>query len=191
MGRLRLTTGLLHGRATHPLSVVRYMAMKNEDDAGPPQTGAGQEYLDQVVPDLYAELRLLAHQRLRRSPLERSLNTTGLVHEAYLRLVRSGHTPFQNHDHFLATSSRVMRNVLVDHARARTAAKRGDGVALELLHEETWVADVDLDRVMELNEALLRLEQLDEGRHGWWNSGTSVDSPSKRSPPPWASPSPP
>jgi DNA-directed RNA polymerase specialized sigma24 family protein len=55
-----------------------------------------------------------------------------------------------------------MRNVLVDHARARTAAKRGGGVALEELHEETWVADVDLDRVTELNEALIRLEQLDE-----------------------------
>ena len=138
------------------------MSMNNEDDAGPPQAGAGQQSLDQVVPDLYAELRLLAHQRLRRSPLERSLNTTGLVHEAYLRLVRSGRTPFHNRDHFLATSSRVMRNVLVDQARARLAAKRGGGIALELLHEETWVADVDLDRVVELNEALLRLEQLDE-----------------------------
>jgi RNA polymerase sigma factor (TIGR02999 family) len=139
-----------------------YDSLKTEDDAGPPQAGAGQEYVDQVVPDLYAELRLLAHQRLRRSPLERSLNTTGLVHEAYLRLVQSGHTPYQDRDHFLAISSRVMRNVLVDHARTRTATKRGGGIALELLHEETWVADVDLDRVMELNEALLRLEQLDE-----------------------------
>jgi RNA polymerase sigma factor (TIGR02999 family) len=138
------------------------MSTKNEDDAGPPPAGAEPEYLDQVVADLYGELRLLAQQRLRRSPLGRSLNTTGLVHEAYLRLVHSGRTPFQNRDHFLAIFSRVMRNVLVDHARARTASKRGGGIALEPLHEETWAADIDLDRVMELNEALLRLEQLDE-----------------------------
>jgi RNA polymerase sigma factor (TIGR02999 family) len=133
---------------------------KTEVPAGRAAGGRGR--VDQVLPDLYGELRFLAHQRLRRSPLDRSLNTTGLVHEAYLRLVQSVGFSFQNRDHFLAISSRVMRNVLVDHARARTAAKRGGGVALEELHEETWVADVDLDRVAELNEALIRLEQLDE-----------------------------
>jgi RNA polymerase sigma factor (TIGR02999 family) len=140
------------------------MSMLHEGDTGSPQAGtaAGQGNLDQVIPNLYAELRLLAHKRLRRSPLERSLNTTGLVHEAYLRLVKSAHTPLQDREHFLAISSRVMRNVLVDHARARNATKRGSGVVLEQLHEETWVADVDLDRVSELHEALVRLEQLDE-----------------------------
>jgi RNA polymerase sigma factor (TIGR02999 family) len=138
--------------------------MQPDDNSDPPagRGAGGQGDLDQVLPDLYSELRLLAHQRLRRSPFDRSLNTTGLVHEAYLRLAQSVRTSFQNHDHFLAVSSRVMRNVLVDHARARGAAKRGGGVALEELHEETWVADVDLDRVTELHEALIRLEQLDE-----------------------------
>lgn len=135
------------------------------DHMGDPPAGSGtggQGSVDRVLPDLYTELRVLAHQRLRGSPSDRSLNTTGLVHEAYLRLVQSARASFQNRDHFLAISSRVMRNVLVDHARARTAAKRGGGVVLEELHEETWVADVDLDRVAELNEALIRLEQLDE-----------------------------
>lgn len=140
------------------------VSMQHDDNADRPAGGAmaGQGKLDEVLPDLYSELRFLAHQRLRRSPRDRSLNTTGLVHEAYLRLVQSVRSSFQNRDHFLAISSRVMRNVLVDHARARTAAKRGGGVVLEELHEETWVADVDLDRVAELNEALIRLEQLDE-----------------------------
>lgn len=118
--------------------------------------------LDHLFPDVYAELHSLAHHRLRRAPFERSLNTTGLVHEAYLRLIDSVRTSFQDRDHFLAVSSRVMRNVLVDHARARSAAKRGGGVAIEPLHEELWVADVDLGRVLELHDALLRLEQLDE-----------------------------
>jgi RNA polymerase sigma factor (TIGR02999 family) len=118
--------------------------------------------LDQLVPELYSQLRTLAHQRLRRAPHERSLNTTGLVHAAYLRLVESAGKSFQNSDHFLALASRVMRNVLVDSARARVAAKRGGGAAPDELHEETWVANVDLDRVTALDEALTRLERLDE-----------------------------
>jgi RNA polymerase sigma factor (TIGR02999 family) len=122
----------------------------------------GKQNIDEVVPELYAQLRRLAHQRLQAAPGERSLNTTGLVHEAYLRLVDSAGASFLSHDHFLAIASRVMRNVLVDNARARTAAKRGGGVAIDELHEETWVADVDLDRVTELDAALTRLEQLDE-----------------------------
>lgn len=129
----------------------------------PQRWGAGEkEGLDEVVPALYEQLHALAHQRLRGAPGEQSLNTTGLVHEAYLRLVESAGTSFQNRDHFLAIASRVMRNVLVDNARARTAVKRGGGAALDELHEETWIADVDLDRVTELDEALTRLEQLDE-----------------------------
>jgi RNA polymerase sigma factor (TIGR02999 family) len=95
-------------------------------------------------------------------PGEHSLNTTGLVHEAYLRFVQSAGTTFQSRDHFLAIAARVMRNVLVDHARARVASKRGGGAALLELREEAWVTGVDLDRVEDLDEALKRLEQLDE-----------------------------
>jgi RNA polymerase sigma factor (TIGR02999 family) len=138
--------------------------MAHEDVAGVPHRWAAgeKEALDQLVPAVYAQLRSLARQRLRRAPDERSLNTTGLIHEAYLRLVESAGTSFESRDHFLALASRVMRNVLVDHARARTAAKRGGGAALGELHEDTWAADVDLERVTELDEALVRLEQLDE-----------------------------
>lgn len=141
--------------------------MEHEERARPPQPiAAGGDDVNETVRLTYAELRSLAHQRLRRTPGERSLNTTGLVHEAYLRLVMSAGAAFQNRDHFLATASRVMRNVLVDQARARASAKRGGGVALEELHEElheeTWGADVDLDRVLALDDALTRLAQLDE-----------------------------
>ena len=125
--------------------------------------GAGEEdVLHELMPAVYASLRTLAHQRLRGTPHEQSLNTTGLVHEAYLRFVGSFGAAPSSRDHFLALASRVMRSVLVDRARARTAAKRGGGAALSQLDEETWVGDVDLDRVTELHEALTRLEQLDE-----------------------------
>jgi RNA polymerase sigma factor (TIGR02999 family) len=79
-----------------------------------------------------------------------------------LRFVQSAGTTFQSRDHFLAIAARVMRNVLVDHARARVASKRGGGAALLELREEAWVTGVDLDRVEDLDEALKRLEQLDE-----------------------------
>jgi RNA polymerase sigma factor (TIGR02999 family) len=118
--------------------------------------------LDRLVPVVYERLRALAHQRLAAAPGEHSLNTTGLVHEAYLRFVESAGATFQSRDHFLAIAARVMRNVLVDHARARIAAKRGGGAALLELREEAWVTGVDLDRVEDLDEALQRLEQLDE-----------------------------
>lgn len=118
--------------------------------------------LDQIFPVLYAQLRTLAHQRLQRAFHERSLNTTGLVHEAYLLLADSDRTTFQDRDHFLAYASRVMRSVLVNNARKRTAAKRGGGGEIGKLDEETWVSEVDNDKVAELDEALTRLEQLDE-----------------------------
>jgi RNA polymerase sigma factor (TIGR02999 family) len=118
--------------------------------------------LDELVPALYTELRSIAHQRLRRAPHEASLNTTGLVHAAYLRLVTSTGRTFNGPSHFLALASQVMRSVLVDSARARVAVKRGGGGTPEALHDERWVAEVDLDRVMELDEALSRLQQLDE-----------------------------
>jgi RNA polymerase sigma factor (TIGR02999 family) len=118
--------------------------------------------VDRLIPVVYDRLRALAHQRLAAAPSEHSLNTTGLVHEAYLRFVESSPAAFQSRDHFLAIAAQVMRNVLVDHARARVSAKRGGGAALLELREEAWVTGVDLDRVEDLDEALKRLEQLDE-----------------------------
>jgi RNA polymerase sigma factor (TIGR02999 family) len=127
------------------------------------RSAAGQkDAFDQLVPVVYAQLRSLARRRLRGAPGERSLNTTGLVHEAYLRLIDSAGASVESRDHFLAIASRVMRNVLVDHSRRRTATKRGGGAALGELHEEAWVTAVDRDRVTELDEALTRLEALDE-----------------------------
>src|SRR5262245_54425113 len=86
-----------------------------------------KETLNQLVPLIYAELRQLAHHRLRHEPADRSLNTTGLVHDAYLKLIDVERAQFNDRSHFLAMASRVMRRLLVDQARARRAAKRGRG----------------------------------------------------------------
>lgn len=115
---------------------------------------------DQLISLLYNRLRELAHQRLRAGPGETSLNTTGLVHEAYLRLVDAPGVDLPDRAHFLALASHVMRNLLVDRARARIAAKRGAGKPPLELREEFWVSDRDLDAVAELDEALTRLKAL-------------------------------
>lgn len=117
---------------------------------------------DQLMPLVYDRLRRLAHERLRGGPGEQSLSTTELVHEAYLRLVDAPRVDLPDRAHFLALASQVMRNMLVDRARARRAAKRGAGRAPLELEEEHWVSDEQLDGVAELDEAITRLEALSQ-----------------------------
>jgi RNA polymerase sigma factor (TIGR02999 family) len=125
------------------------------------QWSAGDESArDQLMPLVYERLRELAHQRLRRAPGEVSLNTTGLVHEAYLRLIEATRVNLSDRAHFLALASEIMRNLLVDRARARIAAKRGGGHAPIDLNESLFVSDENSESVTELHEALTRLEGL-------------------------------
>jgi RNA polymerase sigma factor (TIGR02999 family) len=119
--------------------------------------------LDQLFPLMYDRMRRLAHQRLRNEP-DGSLNTTGLVHEAYLKLVDSPDLSLRDRGHFLGLASRIMRHVLVDHARARKAAKRGLGVEPVSLDDVAWLADDQVESIAELDEALQRLEAIDERR---------------------------
>jgi RNA polymerase sigma factor (TIGR02999 family) len=120
-----------------------------------------QEALNDLVPLIYAELRQLAHQRLRREHANRSLNTTGLVHEAYLKLMDLRRAHFRDRAHFLAMASRLMRRVLVDQARARCAAKRGSGAEPVELDESLWLSEPQADALADLDDALQRLEAID------------------------------
>src|SRR5688572_11517770 len=125
-------------------------------------SGGDARALDPLMPIMYERMHELAHQRLRAAPGERSLNTTGLLHEAYLKLADSPTSSIENRNHFLAIASRVMRNVLVDHARTRNALKRGGGLVSVEIGEATWIDHVDLDAVSDLDDALNKLEKLDE-----------------------------
>jgi len=131
----------------------------------PARTPLPAEYtsaeLDGLVPSLYNQLHARAQSRLHFAPDEHSLNTTGLVHEAYLRLANSPDRQFIDHDHFLAVASRVMRNVLVDHARARDSQKRTAGAHRVELDEVLVAVEVDLDSVLDLDDALRNLEEFD------------------------------
>lgn len=116
-----------------------------------------QSARDRLIPIVYERLHELAHQRLRGVPGEASLNTTALVHEAYLRLIDAQRIDLPDRAHLLALASEVMRNLLVDRARARLAAKRGGGALPLQLDETLWVSDENEERVAELDDALARL----------------------------------
>ena len=122
-------------------------------------TGGDQDALKSLVPIVYAELRRLAHHRLR---VERhhTLQTTALVHEAYLRLAQNPPHRVVDKKHFLALAAGIMRQVLVDQARERQAKKRDGGVQIELQPELSPVVDRVVD-LLALDEALTGLAKLD------------------------------
>jgi RNA polymerase sigma factor (TIGR02999 family) len=115
---------------------------------------------DQLIPLVYDGLRELAHRRLGGGRVESSLNTTELVHETYLRLVDARRLDLPDRANFLALASEVMRNLLVDRARARLAEKRGGGAIPLDVDEIEWVSDEDLETVADLDDALKRLTRL-------------------------------
>jgi len=97
--------------------------------------------LDELTPLVYAQLRVQARRYMRRERSGMTLDSTGLVHELYLRLTRAEHVDWQDRVHFFALSAQLMRRILVDAARARAAAKRGGSA------ERNEHASVDLDQV--------------------------------------------
>jgi RNA polymerase sigma factor (TIGR02999 family) len=117
---------------------------------------------DLLVARLYDELRAVAQHRLWRHGSEASLNTTGLVHEAYLKLVDPSVVGAGDRAHFLALASRAMRFVLIDRARAHQTAKRGGGQAVATLDEETAAADARAADLLELDRALAELRTRSE-----------------------------
>lgn len=113
--------------------------------------------------ELYKELRRLAHRQLARGRRPgATLSTTALVHEAYVKLEGAGRVGVKDHEHFLALAARAMRQVLVDAARSRHAAKRGAGLAPVALDQAEPSIDDLVDEVLAVDTALSRLESLDE-----------------------------
>jgi RNA polymerase sigma-70 factor, ECF subfamily len=139
--------------------------------AAPPRTdvtdlltdlGRGdQGALNKLMPLVYDELRRLASRHLRRERPGHTLQTTALVHEAYLKLVDQKNANWQNRVHFFAAAAQVMRHILVDHARSRRASKRGGGycrLSLDAAALSSGEKDADL---LTLNEALDSLAAID------------------------------
>ena len=117
--------------------------------------------LEQLLPRVYGELRRIARIRIGRERAAHTLAATDLVHEAYLKLLPVERVDWRSRAHFFAIASRAMRNVLIDHAVRRGAAKRGAGANLLPIEDVDAAAEQPLDDLIALSEALDRLERLD------------------------------
>jgi RNA polymerase sigma-70 factor (ECF subfamily) len=118
---------------------------------------------DFLIPLVYQELHRIAEGYLRRESQNRTLQPTALIHEAYLRLAENGGADYQNRKHFFAIAARVMRQILVDHARARSAAKRGANVTV-MLNEGVALTPERDKAVIALDDALHALNAIDDGK---------------------------
>ena len=125
--------------------------------------GRGEEgAFDQLMPMVYDDLHRIARRQLRRNQRGDTLNTTGLVHEVYLKMVDQSRASWQDRSHFFAISARAMRQIIVDYARQRLAAKRGGGQAHTGLDESRIAIQQQADWLVSLDQALGRLGEIDE-----------------------------
>ncbi len=124
--------------------------------------GGDAAALEQLVPLLYDELRVLARKQLRNERSGHTLSTTGLVNEAYLKLVQQHQLRVEDRTHFFAIAATTMRRILVDYARARKREKRGGGgIPIPIEEAERFLTDQEADEVLALDEALDRLARLE------------------------------
>jgi RNA polymerase sigma factor (TIGR02999 family) len=108
--------------------------------------------LDEVMPLVYAELRRVAGRQLKRETANNTVQPTALVHEAYIKMVGQDQPDYRNRSHFLAVAARVMRQILIDHARARNTDKRGGG-------EQNYSLDQMMEPVLERPAPILAVEE--------------------------------
>jgi RNA polymerase sigma factor (TIGR02999 family) len=134
-------------------SVSRILRESSPDD---------RHAVDRVFSLVYDELRRMAHAQLARGPSGQTMSTTVLIHEAYLRLADRTGTRFPDRAHFYGYAARVMRSVLVDHARSRGAGKRGGGLQPVPLDRCDLPIHTQAELVVGIDDALTRLAALDE-----------------------------
>ncbi len=137
---------------TAPPAISQLLAKWREGD---------QEALRALVPLLYADLRQVAHLYLRKARPDHTLQTTALVHEAYLRLEKQCAPQFQNRDHFVAICALLMRQILTGYERTRRAAKRGAGGMTITLDDAAVAAQSRAVDLIALDDALNGLARLD------------------------------
>lgn len=123
--------------------------------------GGNQGAFDSLFSIVYEELRRLASGYMRRERSDHTLQTTALVHEAYVRLAGHQKAIVENRLHFFAIAAKVMRQILIDHARTRGYAKRGGGAAKLSLDEVAVISDERAAELVALDEALLELAKID------------------------------
>jgi RNA polymerase sigma factor (TIGR02999 family) len=125
-------------------------------------SGGNQAALDTLIPVIYDELRRLASNYMRGERPDHLLQTTALVNEAYMRLLERRNVSCQTRSQFFAVAAQVMRRVLVDYARTRNRAKRGQGAVALSLDDVAVLSDDRVDELLSIHSALDRLAAFDE-----------------------------
>src|SRR5947207_15603997 len=118
--------------------------------------------LDELMPLIYEELRKMAKRYMNQQNPGHTLQTTALIHEAYLRMVKQKEKHFENRAHFFGVAAQAMRHILVDYARTRQTAKRGGGARPVSLEEAALVSPERAGELVAFDEALKELEELSQ-----------------------------
>jgi len=127
-------------------------------------SGGDEGALEKLIPLVQPELHRLAHHYMSRERAGHTLQTTALLDEAYLQLTDKTQRPWQNRTHFMAVAAQLMRRIMVDHARARHALKRGAGAIRVTLDETALVTEERAEELLALDEALEKLAEFDRRR---------------------------
>jgi RNA polymerase sigma-70 factor (ECF subfamily) len=127
-------------------------------------SGGDEGALEKLILLVQPELHRLAHYYMSRERAGHTLQTTALLDEAYLQLTDKTQRPWQNRTHFMAVAAQLMRRIMVDHARARHALKRGAGAVRVTLDETALVTEERAEELLALDEALEKLAQFDRRR---------------------------
>jgi RNA polymerase sigma-70 factor (ECF subfamily) len=123
----------------------------------------GDDYaLEQLMPLVYHELRLMARRHMRRQPSGHTFQTTDLIHETYLKIAGGEERHWQSRNHFFGVAAKAMRHILVDYARSKNNQKRGGWQERVTLKENMRVTNQSSEEIVALDDALNRLAALDE-----------------------------
>jgi RNA polymerase sigma factor (TIGR02999 family) len=121
----------------------------------------GKNVVDRIIPLVYKELKHIAQRHLNRERADHTLNTTALVHEAYLKLIDQNEVNWQNRAHFFAIAAQSMRRILINYAKSRMAQKRGGDRIAVTFDEQSIPEQNQAEELIALDEALGRLGDLD------------------------------
>jgi RNA polymerase sigma factor (TIGR02999 family) len=142
----------------------RHRAMNDEEEVTRlllDWQNGNKEALDRLLPIVYTQLKALASNQLRNERPGHTLQPTALIHEAYVRLVRQDLPEWKNRAHFFSVSARLMRQILVDHARKHRAAKRGGDHRKVSLEDAVLFSSERSDQLIQIDDALREFEVLD------------------------------
>lgn len=134
----------------HPITVLLHEWKDGNDEA-----------MGKVMGMVYDQLKMMAHRYTIRERPDHTLNTTGLVHDAYLKILGQNNRGYENRSHFYAIASTCMRRVILEVVRSRNAAKRGSGAQKVPLEDHFLISDADADQILSINDALEKLNEFD------------------------------